>query len=89
MNSKCKYGYIDIFKFIFSICIVAILTGLLSATSQNINWYLTHMILRLAVPFFFIVSGFFYGKKIIQNKDSIDDITHKYIKNYYFHLYFG
>lgn len=87
MNNS-KYGYIDIFKFIFSICIIAIHTGLLYDTNPTINWYLTHMILRLAVPFFFITSGFFYGRKLLKSKSKIDDTTKSYIKRLLYPMIF-
>lgn len=87
MNNT-KYGYIDILKFFFSICIIAIHTGLLYDTNPTVNWYLTHMILRLAVPFFFIISGFFYGRKILKDKSKIDDITKSYIKRLLYPLIF-
>lgn len=77
---KAKFGYIDIFKFLFSICIIALHTDLLINTNVNINWYVTHLIFRLAVPFFFITSGFFYGKKILEEKSNIKELTKIYIK---------
>lgn len=74
-----RFGHIDILKLIFSFCVIAIHTSLLSDFNDDVNWYITHIILRLAVPFFFVASGFFYGKKIIKS-NNIDKITYDYIK---------
>ena len=57
---KNGFGYIDIVKFIFSICIIALHTLVLDSFNSDINWYVTHCIFRLAVPFFFVTSGFFF-----------------------------
>ena len=84
---KEYYGNINILKFIFSICVVAIHTELLSAFGNNINWYGTNMILRLAVPFFFISSGIFYGNKI-QKEKKIVETTKIYIKRLLYPLLF-
>ena len=62
--SKRPVSSIDIAKFFFSICIVVLhsdvyrgLPGLLPSLAEK-------LILRLAVPFFFIVSGYFLGVKL-------------------------
>lgn len=86
--NKIKYGYVDILKFIFSICIIIMHTGLLYSTSPTINWYLTHLLLRLAVPFFFITSGFFYGRKILAKNKEIKKITRKYITKLFYPFIF-
>lgn len=72
-------GYIDIFKFIFSICIIAIHTDCF-IMFEKFNWYITHMVFRLAVPFFFVCSGYFYTKKVLNNYIDIKNITRSYIK---------
>lgn len=80
MQTKRNYELLDIFKFIFCIMIIAIHTNLLYDFSEDTNWYITHLVLRLAVPFFFIVSGFLYGTKILQKNANISLITKKYFK---------
>lgn len=63
MNYK-NYYYIDILKLFFSICVVAIHTKLFLDVNETIYWYSLHCIWRLAVPFFFITSGYFFSQKI-------------------------
>lgn len=55
---------IDVLKFIFAICIVGIHTRVLINTSEVVQWYVTHLLFRLGVPFFFCVSGYFLGYKL-------------------------
>lgn len=66
---------IDIAKFVFCLCIIAIHTHLFG----NYYW-IEQYILRLGVPFFFITSGYFLGKKleVYQNKSDIKSVIRKY-----------
>lgn len=80
MNKK-GFHYFDIFKFIFAIFVIAIHTNLLKGDYSNIAWYVSHGLFRIAVPSFFVISGFFYGKKIYQKTDAErKEITKSYIK---------
>lgn len=56
---------VDTFKLFFSICIMALHTSLLKITSPFSEWMITSTVLRMGVPYFFICSGYFYWKKII------------------------
>ncbi len=76
---KRNFGYIDIVKFLFSIFIIALHTLMLDSFNSDINWYITHCVFRLAVPFFFVTAGFLYGLKILNNKE-IDIVTNNYLK---------
>ena len=68
---KKKYNLVDFFKLFFAVMVVVLHTRLISDTcSEDFNWYFEHLLLRLAVPFFFVVSGFFLGNKL--NKDGGD-----------------
>lgn len=79
-KEKDSYELLDLFKFIFCIMIIAIHTELLNSFNSTANWYITHIIFRLSVPFFFITSGFLYGNKILKNKNKEKEITINYIK---------
>lgn len=78
---KNNSNTIDVLKLFFSFCVVGIHTGLLEEFSDVTNWYITHMVFRLAVPFFFCVSGYFLGCKVNSNVDSYKSILKKYRKN--------
>lgn len=78
---KKTFQAIDFMKFILAIAIVAIHThGLQQFYSVAEYWYLERLFLRLGVPFFFIASGFFIGKKISANPSEIKQIVINYIK---------
>ena len=79
MKNTKSYELLDIFKFIFCIMIIGIHTDLLNYFSSNTNWYVMHLLFRLAVPFFFITSGFLYGSKILKKDADISPITKKYL----------
>jgi len=55
---------LDLAKFIASLLIIAIHTTPLFFINESANFILVHIIARLAVPFFFISSGFFLKSKI-------------------------
>lgn len=80
---KQQYTAIDIFKFIFAICVVGIHAGIMQDANSSIQWIIFHMIFRLAVPFFFVCSGFFLGLKLYSKDVTIQEgknIIVKYIK---------
>lgn len=57
---KNSNAIIDIFKFLFAICVIFIHTELYLKIKYG--FYIHQMIFRLAVPFFFICSGYFLSK---------------------------
>lgn len=80
---KKQYTAIDIFKFIFAICVVGIHAGIMQDADSSVQWIIFNMLFRLAVPFFFVCSGFFLGLKLYQNNITIEEgktFIIKYIK---------
>ena len=64
-NDKMIYKSVDCAKFFFCLCIVFLHTGAVQSLKIDASeWMITQYILRLAVPFFFITSGFFLGNKL-------------------------
>ena len=57
------YSTIDITKFFFCLCIIALHTHLLSFLPTFHNYIIEKNLFRLAVPFFFITSGYFLASK--------------------------
>ena len=57
--AKRQYDTVDLFKFIFSILIVAHHCGALLDFGEEINQYVLTIPARLGVPFFFLASAFF------------------------------
>lgn len=63
-TNKSIYKAIDILKFLAAICVVAIHTNAFKDINNGIYNFLSYCIFTFAVPFFFIISGFFLGKKV-------------------------
>lgn len=76
-NSKTVVT-VDVLKFFFCICIIALHTKLFSF--NDTLYFLTRKgILRLAVPFFFVSSGYFLGLKL-KKSDLVGDTIFSYCK---------
>lgn len=56
---------VDLAKLFFAVCVIAIHVDLVSLFPDRAGWYVEHMLFRLAVPFFFVCTGFFHGKKFL------------------------
>lgn len=76
---QTERGCIDILKLIFALFIVGLHTGVLNIFPKRAEWIITHMLFRLAVPFFMCVSGFFIGQKI-QNAVDVENVFKNYRK---------
>lgn len=61
MAVKAEYQWVDISKFIFALCVVAIHANLFG--QYKIDGWISPLMLRVAVPYFFVASGFFIGIK--------------------------
>ena len=86
IKGKSTFFLVDIFKFIFSLCIVCIHYGIIYKLKipYPIDYYIQKLIFRLAVPFFFVTSGFFLAAKYentlkIQEKKNITILYSKHL----------
>ncbi|TCK98014.1 serine/alanine racemase [Natranaerovirga hydrolytica] len=79
---KREYGGIDYFRVIAAILVVAIHTSPLSSVSMTADFFLTRIIARVAVPFFFMVTGFFIFSKQEKKQFSYSDFFVKIGKIY-------
>lgn len=59
-----QYYLVDVVKFICCFFVVALHTGFLSAFDLTTSFWIEKAILRIAVPFYFMTSGFLLGKKL-------------------------
>ena len=69
MVERKSFTTVDILKFFFCICVIMLHTGILDLFSEEIKFYITRVVFHLAVPYFFVASGFFLGKKYRNAKD--------------------
>jgi len=54
---------VDLMKFIFALLIVALHKNPLTSINLDVNFFIVNYIARLAVPFYFIASGYFLFRK--------------------------
>lgn len=87
--SNTNYNGLDLFKFICSLLVVTIHTAPFSSEiipyGDLLNVFITQYICRLAVPFFFVSSGFLlFSKMEIQNPrtDTIKKYIFKMLRHY-------
>lgn len=76
--SRNNFGVIDYFKFIAAILVIAIHIGPLTTYSEYGDFLLTGILARLAVPFFFMASGFFLFRKLTEASGQNWKIVHRY-----------
>ncbi|EOP90893.1 hypothetical protein IGM_02155 [Bacillus cereus HuB4-4] len=65
---------IDITQVIAAILVITVHTDPLFHYSQDGNYFLVSVLARIAVPFFFVTSGFFFAQKILINRSIKDDL---------------
>lgn len=80
MRKKKKYAAIDIAKYISALLVVCIHTYPFYEISETFNTYWIQTLCRMAVPFFFVTSGFFFFRKWDpENKEANKENLKKYI----------
>lgn len=78
MTKKC-YTTVDLLKFIFCLFVIALHANLFETILGETGFYITRFISGLAVPYFFVASGYFLGGKY----KSTDKANHKHILSSY------
>lgn len=74
------YTGLDVFKLFFAVCVVAIHTYAIEGLPASAYFWITQGVFRLAIPFFFVTSGFLLGKKLREQKKEPAAVIHRYIK---------
>lgn len=69
MTAPQSYASIDIAKFVCALLIVMLHVHIGDIFNAHTSWFLTSSTSRLAVPFFFVSSGFFLARKITYKSD--------------------
>lgn len=75
---KKSLAVIDILKLFFAIGVLAIHAKVFDS-NDTFTWTLLHAVFRLAVPFFFVASGYFFYLSYKKNSN-LKETTKKYIK---------
>lgn len=71
MNENKSYTGIDIFRLIAALLVIAIHTSPLSSINETADFILTRIFARIAVPFFFVTSGYFLITRYSRNADKL------------------
>lgn len=77
MTKNESYSGIDYFRFIAALLIVSIHTSPLSSFSETGNFIFTRIVSRVAVPFFFMTSGFFLISRYTCNAEKLEAFIKK------------
>ena len=77
MTKNESYSGIDYFRFIAALLIVAIHTSPHSSFSETGNFIFTRIVSRVAVPFFFMTSGFFLISRYTCNAEKLEAFIKK------------
>ena len=72
---KRQYASIDIARYVSALLVVCIHTFPFLEISETFNTYFIHTVCRLAVPFFFTTSGFFFFRNYDSENEDWDEIT--------------
>ena len=75
---KKQYAAVDIAKYVSALLVVCIHTFPFIDINEMLNTYFIQTICRLAVPFFFMISGYFLFRKI-HNEEEDKDVLKKYL----------
>ena len=70
---------VDIFRVICAFLVIIGHTRPFIQLNSNLDFFFTNVLLRIAVPFFFIVSGYFFYSNIKINNDYHNDYIKKII----------
>lgn len=80
MHRKTAYGGLDSFRILAAFLVVAIHTSPLSAVSPEADFFLTRILARVAVPFFFLVTGqFVLGSSSTPSRPAAFSTIKKYL----------
>lgn len=78
---KGRYGALDVFRLIAALLVIAIHTSPLKFINSDLDFFLTRIVARIAVPFFFTVTGQFVLGGILSGGGSKSVLKHFLVKN--------
>ena len=82
MRKSKNYFGIDMFRLLAAFLVVAVHTSPLCSINPAADFVLTRILARLAVPFFFVTSGFFLVKRYAKDTVKLQMFIKKTIKIY-------
>lgn len=80
MHTRQKFGGLDRFRVVAALLVIAIHTSPLSSLNEEVDFFLTRVLARTAVPFFFMVTGQFVVSSFISATEKSTSALIKYLK---------
>lgn len=80
MLKKSRNSAIDFFKFIASLMVVGLHTGLFEDVNHEVNFVIVHILFRLSVPFFVICTGYYLSLSLESHSYSYRSIHRQELK---------
>jgi len=80
MAEKQNQNALDMFRLVAAMLVIANHTSPLSSFSADADLFLTRILARISVPFFFMITGHFVVSHIIQKQDQAASLMRKQIK---------
>lgn len=80
MKTKENCGGIDVFRLLAAVLVIAIHTSPLTSFHPEADFFVTRILARVAVPFFFMVSGQFVISDLLFRKDTGGRVLLRYLK---------
>ena len=80
MNARSNHGGLDVFRFAAAFLVVAIHTSVVTSFNAEADFFFTRILARLAVPFFFMVTGQFILSEILVKKTGGFSAVRNYLK---------
>ena len=74
---------IDLYRLIAAFMIVAIHTYPFDGINENLDYFVTRVMFRIAVPFFLMITGYYLLPKAIKKKETLISYTKKILKIYF------
>lgn len=64
LENKQEFYLVDFMRFFFSLCVIAIHLSPFEEVNPALDFWVVDVLARLAVPYFFVVSGYFAAEKL-------------------------
>ncbi len=88
MGKKQAYGGLDYFRIVAALMVIAIHTSPLTSVNGEMDFFATRILARIAVPFFFMVSGQFVLGELFEGSSGDTGRVRRSLKKLVF-LYLG
>lgn len=79
MENRVHYKGIDVFKFVMALAVVVLHTHPLQGINRTLNFLTADVIGRIAVPFFFVSTGFLLERQLQEGRCGRREVLSRYV----------